>query len=203
MYNNNLKAMAKLSAISYQTKRPKTVKVAGDTLNYNKEKSTGIYAHYENENIVIVSAHGVNSVSLLNLAVGQFFTVNTEQGEVKNFCKKYDELIKEERKVYLIGHSLGTFMILSCSANYKKKINSFLFAPYIPRTTGKVIKEARQPHHKKIMFANDFVGVKLINGKIKPSNTIVFQPTTFLSKWNFHKISVFIQSPKKLNKMIK
>ena len=125
-YSNNLREMAKLSEISYQTKRPKTFKMLGETLTYNPKESTNIYAHYENESVVIVAAHGVNSVGLLNLAVGQFFSPKTELGETKNFCKKYEDLTKEKRRVFLVGHSLGTYMILLCSANHTKKFNTFL-----------------------------------------------------------------------------
>lgn len=201
-FNDSLKFLADMSSISYQPiqDRPREVEHLESKLDYQLEKSTDMYAHYENEETIIVAIHGVNDTNLLVTAVvNGFLTPNQELGEVAVFCQKYTELAKETKKVFLVGHSLGAFSIVQCSRSQSVKLKSFLFSPYVPSSSGKYNFTIRnEPNFKKILFSNDWIANKIIDGEGQLRDTMIFRPKE-VGFLNTHGIINYQKSPNDMN----
>lgn len=203
-YNDTLSFLADTIQISYDNpdSRPENISFSDTTLDYDRQKSTGLWSHYENDDMIIVSLHGVNDLILSITAVGQFLSPDTEFREVSNFCRKYDELIKEEKIVFLAGHSLGAFAIVQCSRRHSKKIKSFLFAPYVPRRFGQVHNDIRQESQfKKIIYSNDWLGSNMLKGGGVLRDTIILEPENI--RFETHRIRNYTKSSDTVNKDFK
>ncbi len=205
-FNNTLKFLADVSSISYQphNSRPPIIEHSGSKLEYQLDKSTNFYAHYENEDMILVAIHGVNDgTTLITAIINGFLTPNQEIGEVRNFCRKYEELIKETKRVFLIGHSLGAFAIVQCSRNHSKKLKSFLFSPYVPSSSGAYNRTiGEEPNFKKILYNNDWIANKLLISKGNLRDTLVFQPKS-RGFMNTHGIINYQKSPDTINQDFK
>ena len=156
-----------------------------------------MYSHYENENLIIVSVHGVNSVEGLLIAVKTFLRASQEQIIADQFCNKYKELMNiKDKKVFLLGHSLGAFMIASCSLKFGKSFPSVLFAPYVPSPRTPISRHlGSNPKFKKIFFKQDPFPANLINMGKRVKNTLMFSnanPIFIARNKSNHAITLFI-----------
>lgn len=206
VYTDLFTFLANLIQISYNdtNKRPNQISRLDTVLSYEPEKSNSLYCHYENEDFIIVAVHGTNDLRLSILAIGQFISPGLESNEVQNFCTKYDNLINEDKPVFLTGHSIGCYMIVSCARRHNKKLRSFLFAPYVPRQFGNVYNDIRQDStFKKILYDNDWLGNNMLVGDFNIRDTLVLQPKSIRGFFNGHSMFNFQRSPEIVNKDIK
>lgn len=205
-YDNTHRFLADVLAHSYNNpnSRPSRIEFNGVFLDYKPEKSTSLYAHYESNKVIIVGVHGANDSKLNITAIGEFFNPDVEQREIKRFCRKYSELIEESKEVFLVGHSLGAFAIVSCSRRFKKKLRAFLYAPYVPRQFGKVHRDIRRTmEFKKILYTNDWLASNMLKGKGKLLNTLVFEPKNIVGFFYSHGMSNYQRNPNIMNKDLK
>lgn len=198
-YTELLSFLADVIKITYNDKerRPNKLNVFNTELIYNLEKSCCMFSHYETEDFILVGVKGVSNLFTLFIGFGQGLRRDKPTKYVERFCKKYEDLLREDKQVFLIGHSLGAYAITSCSMKYSKKIKSFLFAPYVPEMFGKVWNEYQKPHLKKIFYRNDPIANKLYLRPSNLKNALIFKPKSMFM--NTHKISTFQQSPSVLN----
>ena len=202
-YNNTLRFLADVIDITYKNPevRPKNIQYQGEELTYIREKSTHIFSHYESDNMILVGVKGVSDVSSLTQAIMEYKLDNSIQTQyVAAVTKKYKELELETKPVYLTGHSLGGYSIVSAASRSSKKFKTFLFAPYLPSVFGNITNEYMNRTHKKIFFTNDPVPFKLLINFYRLTNSIVFSPPSRLSET--HSIKNFQQPTEVLNKLI-
>ena len=78
------------------------------------------------------------------------------------------------------------------------KLKTFLYAPFVPQSFGKVFREYQKPNHKKLLYSNDPVGNILLSNTKNLKNTLVFSKRNpFI---NTHQVITYQQSPDVLNK---
>lgn len=195
-YTDLLTFLAENIKISYKpvSSRPKVLNYLGEKIFYNEEKSSNYYSHYETEEYVLVSFRGVNNLTSLIEGISKKLLPSLETDVVKNICKKYQELINEERDVYTVSHSLGSYGVVRCSLLFNKTFKSFMFAPYVPSDEGNIFNEYMKRNYKKMFYTNDLVSNKLIRTKTKLYNTMIFKNNNFLFIKN-HKIDIFRRPP--------
>jgi len=174
-------------------KRKLFMNVGGVELRYNKELSTSLYSHYENDETIVVGVHGANDIQLNLVAIKSFLKPNKEIEQVEKFCNKYDEVMKSNKKVFFATHSLGGFMVSHCNVNRGGNPTALMLGAYTPGTTFGVNKNiALNPNFKKVLFKNDWLSNNVL--KIKASNNVVvFRPSNFftLSSINGHSLENF------------
>ena len=128
------------------------------------------------------------------VAIGQFLNIGMENAQITMMCAKYEQLINQPKQVTLVAHSLGAFMVAECSMRFGKVFNSFLFAPYVPRTSGKIInKMSSTIQFKKIFYEEDFIANNLLTKK-SLLNAVVLSNNEFIFGIKFlrgHSSSLF------------
>lgn len=204
-YDDTLLFLARVIFQSYNSPSSRKSKLTFDNtiLTYKPEKSNNLYCHYENDDMILVGIHGADDIRLNITAIGVFLSENILLSAVRDICSKYDELIKEDKPVFIAAHSLGAYSVVECSLRHSKKIKSFLYAPYTPRTFGRVHTEIRQAtHFKKILYSNDWLARNMLQGKNPLRDTLVFQPSikNFI---NTHGISTYLKNPNIVNRDFK
>lgn len=172
-----LRDLANFVRGSYQSadKRPVARTLLGENLLYMRNKSNQLWSHYENEEVIIVSIHGANTLELNFSSIFAFLLPSQEQKITKDFCNKYNELINETKKVFLIGHSLGNFMIASCSLRVNKSLPTVMFAPYVPNHLSAVNRHiGTNPKFKKIFYKQDFFAKNILRMGSQVKNVLLF-----------------------------
>jgi hypothetical protein len=73
-YTNIHRDFARLVIITYkdEDKRPRTFTLDGEQFKYRNEKSSELWAWYENKDIILVGVHGADDLKLNSIAIGQF-----------------------------------------------------------------------------------------------------------------------------------
>ena len=195
-----IKELASLVLGSYTSKksRPKFRKLLGVPLMYEIEKSNELYSHYENKDVIIVSIHGANTIELNLTSIIGFLAPNIISIETERFCGKYVELLNvKDKKVFLVGHSLGNFMIASCSLKHGKSLTSIMFAPYVPSEKSKVGHHlGTNPKFKKLFYKQDFFANNLIKISNQLKNTLLFSNGNIIANIKHrknHAIKLFNQ----------
>ena len=89
--------LADIVVQAYKVERLPSISFGDRTLNYNPDKSSDMWAHYEDEDNVIVGVHGANSFEFLLLALNEALTLKQEEEIFERFCVKYEELLDEEK----------------------------------------------------------------------------------------------------------
>lgn len=160
---NNDKLFARLLQITYKKRRPQFVNYKGDKfLEYKPNKSTELYAHYEDNKNIIVSYHGVNSIRSALKGVRDVFLSSKV---FKNACKKYEKTLDTNKNVWFLGHSLGASILQNCYYNIKKHNQIVTFAGF--SNIKNIKRYAKNKDFRKILFKNDPVsnGILKIKGR--------------------------------------
>lgn len=192
-YNKYHIFLSKAIGEAYKSKDSRKKEISFDNfkLDYMKDKSNDLFAHYENEEMVLVAIHGASALEQQLAAISKFLSPFSQNKVINSFCKKYDELVKEDKKVFLTGHSLGAFAIAECSRG-KKKFPTVMFAPYVPHPIGKIKDTIKSEKlFQKVFFTNDKFANNLILSLGKLNNAIVFKPNTVLQTFNSHALFTF------------
>lgn len=196
--NNNVTPIAKeifdVIGFSYDKNRPKTITVNGIDLEYKPNISSELYAHFENENTIILSIHGASDLKLNKLAITQFLNANQEDQDVVNFCKKIDSITNTEKTIFLVAHSLGGWLIYSCNdIHTNPNVKGIIVGGYMPNANSRQAQNATNPNFKKLFFLNDWLSSKHLDiPNIK--NILVFKPKTIFSKLNGHSVANYTGS---------
>lgn len=177
-----IKELGSVSAISYlsQGNRAESINISGIQLNMIQEKSSDLYVHYENDTNIIVAFHGVNSIELSLVAIRQFISQGAENINISMVCSKFQELMNESKGVVLIGHSLGAFMIASCSIRFNHSFTSIFYAPYVPKQSGVIVNSmGSNPNYLKVFYESDIFALNLLSNPNLQS-AIVLQNNGFI-----------------------
>ncbi len=138
--------MAKVAAISYKTlgERPLTfsrfiTKFFGRALLYNRELSTDLYCHYENDKTIVVAVRGMKKPfsdfkDFVDVAYSHFSNNELREERDTMFYLKLKDLKNTTKKIYLVGHSLGAWTIAVCLKKYHVRIDTIFFAAFAPNT---------------------------------------------------------------------
>lgn len=173
-----------------KNKRKNKLNISSFEFEYNINKSSDLWAHYENESSIIVFIHGATAFEQQLTAISKFLKPSAESKVILEFCRKYDSLIQEKKEIMLVGHSLGAWAIAECSRG-KKKIPSILFGPYMPQVDSNIVRNMKttQVFHK-IFFTNDFFANNLLKGS-GLVNAVVFSPSNIIQFFNSHMLATF------------
>lgn len=176
---------------SYDAQRPSTITVDGVSLDYKPDISTNLYAHFENDDTIILSIHGAADLKTGFLAISQFFNPNEEDQDVINFCKKFDEIKDTEKQIFLVAHSLGGWLIYSCPNIFlNRNVRGVIVAGYMPREKTSQGQRAASNQFKKVLFNNDFLSNKTL--KIPGlRNLIEMKPYSAKSTIDGHRMVIF------------
>lgn len=189
-YNDVLREYAVIMNNTYKNKndRPNISIVNNKKFFYKKNKSNNLYSHYENENDIIVSFHGVSNLKELGIGIKRILKPNFESSHFKSACIKYNKVIDTKKNLIMLGHSLGTQMISWCyNNNPKREIVAILFSPYIFDRKDKINRKIiEKTSWKKILVETDYIGNKILKDK-KRKNTIIFK-IPFLRQLKISKI---------------
>jgi hypothetical protein len=181
-YNQSLRELGKMAQISYlsPSNRAEIVFIKDGNINYIQEKSSDLYSHYEDERDIIVAFHGANSIELSLGAIRQFISQGAEDNNISMVCSKFQELMNEEKPVTLVGHSLGAFMIASCSIRFNHSFNSVFYAPYVPKQSGVIVNNmGSNPKFIKVFYESDIFALNLLSNPNLQS-AIVLQNNGFI-----------------------
>ena len=194
--NPTIQNFAKLVQEAYKKRRSRTFTMASNSHIYRPEKSTELWCWYEDENVILIGIHGVNSRETGLLAVRQFFNPDKLEEPIEEFCEVHKELTQTDKDVFIAAHSLGAWILASCQErNGNEDIDGIMFAPYAPSTKGnKIDVMASSSRLKKIFYDNDMVSSNLLKVD-NLTNTIILTPRTIPSTFiNSHTIDNFADS---------
>ena len=163
-------------------------------MKYNSERSTDLYALYEDDLNIIFAIHGATNVEE-NIAAFSVFR-GKEEGEklFRQVCAVYQELLDDDKEVIVASHSLGSFSVNLCGERLGKHLRHVSFSAYLPNVRPSFARNLS----RKMVYSNDFLANKVL--KSSPINLLEFrrqlQSRQFL---NGHTIINFIDK-RRLNK---
>lgn len=197
-YSQTLSQMASAMSDGYNTlnNRQSSITINGVKYPYLKEKSSDDWAHYENNDTIIITIHGVKNMEQLLIGARRFLKPKNVSNLFKSFMNKYNEVKDTRKQLILIGHSLGTQMISFAVKSLGGNPLALLIAPYIPKRRDPYsVFIANNPNFKKILFDSDWIGNKIMN--MRPVNTLIYVnfDTTKLRIISGHPVSKFIKNP--------
>ena len=206
-YTEELKQYAEVLSQSYKTRNERESSVVVDGVNYPyfPDKSTDFYAHYENNNKIIIAIHGAFTVEENIVAIQQSVSVGGENEVIDAFCDKFESLLNETKKVLLLGHSLGCFAIGQCSIRFNTDFDSFLFAPYVPKAFGKYLDKIKSTRRwKKLLYNTDWLANNLVKNESNLANVNLFKNNCFFcfNFLNSHSLENYLKSVDEVNKDI-
>lgn len=190
------KLLADLVNIAYKapSKRPIVFKFINNRLKYNSERSTDLYALYEDTANIIFAIHGATTVeeniAAISVLRGQ------EEGErlFRQVCDVYQQLLDNDKEVIVASHSLGSFSANLCGERLGKHLRHVSFGAYLPNVRPSFARNLSRKH----VYSNDFLANKVL--KSSPINTLEYkrqlQSRQFL---NGHTITNFLDK-RRLNK---
>lgn len=184
-------ALGIAEAYKPKNNRKKELELNGLVIEYDKEKSTDVYAHYETADAIILFSHGASALEQQVTAIKKFLKPSADDEVVKKFCKKYDELLHAEKQVFIVAHSLSGWMLAECGLRTGKQIPGLAFAPYVPQEDSKIVNHMRTSKDiQKVLFLNDWFGNNLLQRK-NLNNAIVLEPQGVQQKFNSHALFNF------------
>ncbi len=168
-------------------------RILGVSFTYEHQKSNDLTYWLENEDIIILAYHGASGVEDSILAIRQFFTPDENDPTIRQACELYKQAVESGKKVLYIGHSLGAWIITSCTlSTNNQNAYAYLFSAYTPTKSSKqAIRMAIEPKFKKILFSNDWLATNQL-AVPGATNLIVIKPYDIKTTFNGHSAGNFI-----------
>lgn len=157
--------------------RPSKLTLSGIDLEYKRDKSTGLYSHYENDKTIIVGIHGADDTRLNRIAVTQIINPDINNRDIQEFCDKFREILSTGKELYLFSHSLGFWLTASCKeATNTQRVKGLSFGGFAPNSTTPQIRGiAASRSFKKILFDNDWLASRILETP-EQHNILVLKP---------------------------
>ena len=172
---------------AYEKDRVAQITFGERVFTYMPEKSAGMWAHYESDLNVLVGLHGATIDEYHLIALNEALGLTKEEVVFEEFCVKYEELLKESKRVIVAGHSIGGLAVQKCWERHVRKLPAITFAAYTPRlNTGWAQNIVR-----KWVFRNDWLSsnqLKIDN----PVNLHPITPTSTISFFNGHGMANYL-----------
>lgn len=157
--------VAKVIREGYKRKENRIKTIKG--MMYKNNKSTSLYAHYEDNKRIIVGIHGADDVKLNILAIKKFIKIKDDDKIVKRVCRKLDSLLDSNKEIIIGGHSIGGYMINSCLENKDYPFKFISYGSYTPRIKRKWSMNKVRKH----LYKTDWLSNKLLE---RENNVLVY-----------------------------